>query len=50
MTMTTTTAPRFEAATETSTFSRLVASFLVEVRRAIELAGAPYVNGSLPPL
>ena len=50
LTMTTTTAPRFEAATETSGFSRLLASFLAEVRRAIELAGAPYVNGPLPPL
>ena len=48
--MTTTTAPRFEAATETSTFARLVSSFLGELRRAIELAGAPYVNGPLPPL
>ncbi len=48
--MNTTTAPRFEAATETSTFARLVSSFLAEVRRAIELAGAPYVNGPLPPL
>jgi hypothetical protein len=50
LTMTTTTVPRFEAANETSTFSRLVSSFLAEVRRAIELAGAPYVNGPLPPL
>ena len=48
--MTTTTAPRFEATPETSSFSRLVSAFLAEVRRAIELAGAPYVNGPLPPL
>ena len=48
--MNTTTAPRFEAATETTSFSRLVSAFLAEVRRAIELAGAPYVNGPLPPM
>ena len=48
--MTTTTAPRFEARTETSAFSRFLATFKKELRRAIELAGAPYVNGPMPPL
>lgn len=48
--MTTTTASTFDTANETSGFSRFVSAFLTELRRAIELAGAPYVNGPLPPL
>jgi hypothetical protein len=30
--------------------SRLLTSFRKEVRRALELAGAPYKDGFLPPL
>jgi hypothetical protein len=29
---------------------RMVASFLSGLRRVIELSGAPYANGQLPPL
>jgi hypothetical protein len=48
--MTTTTAPRFETRTATSPLARFFAAFKKELRRAIELAGAPYVNGPMPPL
>jgi hypothetical protein len=32
------------------TFARLFNSFCAQLRRAIELSGAPYVDGTLPPL
>jgi hypothetical protein len=39
--------PRFE---NTNAVGRLVSSFLAGLRRAIELSGAPYAEGALPPL
>jgi hypothetical protein len=39
--------PRFD---DTNTIGRVVASFLAGLRRAIELSGAPYADGALPPL
>lgn len=34
----------------TGKIARMFRTFCVELRRAIELAGAPYKNGVLPPL
>lgn len=39
--------PRFETP---DTVARIAASFLAGLRRAFELAGAPYADGVLPPL
>lgn len=36
--------------TNQSRLSRLLQSFRTELRRALELAGAPYKDGILPPL
>jgi hypothetical protein len=43
----TATSPRIETR---GTFARLLRTLRVELRRAIELAGAPYKDGVLPPL
>ncbi|WP_158643106.1 hypothetical protein [Pseudoduganella lurida] len=46
--MTTATATLTNAST--GNFTRLLNAFLAEVRRAVELAGAPYMNGPVPPM
>jgi hypothetical protein len=43
----TATSPRNESK---GAFARLAQTFVTQLRRAIELSGAPYVNGPLPPL
>jgi hypothetical protein len=43
----TATSPRIETR---GTFARLLRTLRIELRRAIELAGAPYRDGVLPPL
>jgi hypothetical protein len=43
----TATSPRIETR---GTFARLLRTLRIELRRAIELAGAPYKDGVLPPL
>lgn len=46
----TTTAAGSTRNTKQSGLSRLLQSFRTELRRALELAGAPYKDGILPPL
>jgi hypothetical protein len=47
--MTTITATSAPAATQ-GAFARMFQAFRIQLRRAIELSGAPYADGTLPPL